>query len=39
MESWLEDGDAVVLEHVEESRLSGVIETKEEELRMLVGET
>jgi hypothetical protein len=36
VKSWLEDGNAIVLKHVEESRFSGVIKTEEKELCPLV---
>lgn len=37
--TWLEDSYTVVLEHVQERGLSGIIEAKEEELCVLVGKT
>lgn len=36
MQRGLEDGDAVILQHMEERGLSGIVETKEKELGMLV---
>lgn len=35
----LHDGHTVVLQHVEQSRLSGIVETEEEELGVLVKQT
>lgn len=34
-----QDGDSVVLEHVQEGGLSGVVETEEEQLGVFIGET
>lgn len=39
MKSRLEDGHSVVLQHMEEGCLSGIVKTKEEELCVLVEET
>jgi hypothetical protein len=36
MESGLQDGDTVVLQHVEESGFAGVVEPKEQQLSVLV---
>jgi hypothetical protein len=36
MESGLQDGDTVVLQHVEESCLAGIVEPKEQQLSVLV---
>lgn len=36
VQSGLQDGDSVVLQHVQECRLSGIVETEEEELGVLV---
>jgi hypothetical protein len=30
MERWLKDSNAIVLQHVQESGLSGIVETEEE---------
>lgn len=38
MESWLEDGDTVVLEHVQQGGLASIIETEEEEFGVFVGQ-
>ncbi len=39
MKRGLHDGHTVVLQHVEKSRLSGIVETEEEELGVLVKQT
>lgn len=39
MKSWLVDRDAVVLEHVQQRRLAGIVKTEEEDLGVLVVQT
>jgi hypothetical protein len=39
MESRLQDGDTVVLQHVEEGRLAGIVKTEEKQLGVLVQES
>ena len=39
MKSRLQSGQTVVLQHVEQSRLSGIVETEEENLGVLVEQT
>jgi len=39
MQRRLEDRDTVVLQHVEECRLAGIVEPEEEQLGMLVEQT
>lgn len=39
MESWLESGQSVVLEHMEQCGFSGIVKTKEKQTTALVSET